>query len=121
MILIFAIAAALGYAIGTLIFSPTQFVAFFENIVLLILRLIDIILMPLDYLIRTVSPNLNNALLQIVEYYDYAGQFMGWVLSALSVPSTALVLAASYFLFKWTVSSSAYAIKLVLSWKRALG
>lgn len=121
MILILVLAAALGYTIGTFIFAPAQFIGFFEAIILFILKIIDILLMPLNFLIQTLAPDLNSAMLNIVDYYNYAGELMGWVLSALAIPSTALVLAASYYLFKWTISAAAYGFKLVLSWKRSLG
>lgn len=113
---------ALIFGIAVELISPdtNTFVEMFNFVIGFLVSILDIILYPINFLVVTYIPELNNALVTITDYFNYANTYMSWIFSAFAVPSFAVTLAASYYFFTWTIQFSAYSFKLLLKWKKAL-
>lgn len=121
MILILII-LALGFGIVIELVFPTanSFMDAFDLVMGLLLSVLDILLIPINYIIDKLIPGLNDALLQIADYFDLANTYMAWIFSAFAIPATAVTLAASYYLFTFLVTVGVYSFKLIIKWKNAI-
>lgn len=122
MIMLPLLILALIFGIGVELIAPSTntFVDMFNFIIGFLVSILDIILYPINFLVVTYMPGLNDALVTITEYFNYANTYMSWIFSAFGVPTFAVTLASSYYLFTWTIQFSAYSFKLLLKWKNAL-
>jgi len=81
---------------------------------------IAVILYPFSLLIETFIPELNDGLSAIAQLFTYADTYMAWLINAFAIPSTAIILISTYYLFAFSVSIGTWGVKLVLQWKKAL-
>ncbi|AXH78846.1 MAG: hypothetical protein [Circular genetic element sp.] len=97
---------------------------FVQNFILIIIKviaaLVNVILIPLGFLISTLLPDLDNALLSINAFFEYAGTYAGWILDAALIPAAPLVVIATFYTFVLIAGLSFYTFKLVGSWLRTL-
>lgn len=92
----------------------------FQVLMAVIVSIMNLILYPFSLLIKTYMPSLDQGLTALADYFDYAGHYMAWLLDAFAVPSIVVTMVAAYYLFVFTVTMSAWTIKLVIKWKGAL-
>lgn len=113
---------ALMFGIGIELINPNAdtYLNMFEFIIGFLIRLLDILLAPINFLIVTYIPSLDNALSYIAQYFNYADTYIGWILSATGFPTLSITLLASYFFFKFSISLGVYSFKTLLKWKEAL-
>lgn len=86
------------------------------GIISLISGLIGVILSPIDTLISSALPGLSNALTNFASLLNVVGQGIGWVISALAIPTEIISLIIAYWVFKLSVPVVVYTIKLVVKW-----
>lgn len=94
--------------------------AILTGIFKLIIGLVSIILTPIDALITSALPSLDNALTAVSSFFTYIGSSIGWVISLTGLSSETLSLIVLYFTFKLTAPMLFYMIKLALSWYNKL-
>ena len=94
--------------------------AILTGIFKLIIGLVSIILTPIDSLITSALPSLDNALTAVASFFTYIGSSLGWVISLTGLSSETLSLIVLYFTFKLTAPMLFYMIKLALSWYNKL-
>lgn len=94
--------------------------AILTGIFKLIIGLVSIILTPIDALITSALPSLDNALTAVASFFTYIGSSIGWVISLTGLSSETLSLIVLYFTFKLTAPMLFYMIKLALSWYNKL-
>lgn len=94
--------------------------AILTGIFKLIIGLVSIILTPIDALITSALPSLDNALTAVASFFTYIGSSIGWVISLTGLSPETLSLIVLYFTFKLTAPMLFYMIKLALSWYNKL-
>ena len=94
--------------------------AILTGIFKLIIGLVSIILTPIDALITSALPSLDNALTAVASFFTYIGSSIGWVISLTGLSSETISLIVLYFTFKLTAPMLFYMIKLALSWYNKL-
>lgn len=94
--------------------------ALLTGIFKLIIGLVSIILTPIDALITSALPSLDNALTAVASFFTYIGSSIGWVISLTGLSSETLSLIVLYFTFKLTAPMLFYMIKLAISWYNKL-
>lgn len=92
----------------------------FQVIMALVVTIVNLILYPFSLLISEFIPDLDNALSALADYFNYAGTYMGWLLNALAVPAAVVTMVAAYYLFSYSVTFGAWAVKLMIKWKKAI-
>lgn len=90
--------------------------ALLKGIISLIVGLVNVVLSPIDDLITSVLPNLGNALNSVAGFLNLCTQSIGWVISLVGIPPTAISLIVLYYGFKLTAPLLFYTIKLAISW-----
>lgn len=120
MILLPLLIIFLALGIGFQIVGTDPFIPAFEWIMSFLLKVLDFLLLPFSMLIEQFLPELDGALVALSQYFGYASTYMSWIMSAFAVPTLAVTLLATYYLFTFTVSISTYSFKLLLKWKRAV-
>lgn len=86
------------------------------GIMKIIVSLVSVLLTPIDNIISSALPSLDNAFTAIASFLNLCVRSIGWVISLTGIPSSVLSLIVLYFTFKLTVPISFYFIKLALSW-----
>lgn len=94
--------------------------ALLTGIFKLIIGLVSIILTPIDALITSALPSLDNALTAVANFFNYIGSSIGWVISLTGLSSETLSLIVLYFTFKLTAPMLFYMIKLAITWYNKL-
>lgn len=94
--------------------------ALLTGIFKLIIGLVSVILTPIDALISSALPSLDNALTAVANFFNYIGSSIGWVISLTGLSSETLSLIVLYFTFKLTAPMLFYMIKLAISWYNKL-
>lgn len=122
MIALVMIILALGFGITVQLIAPRAdiFVDMFEFLIGVLIFMLDVLLYPFNLLVVTYMPSLDDALLTIAEYFDYAATYLGWLFEFTGFPVLAITLIASYYFFVFSVSMGSYSFKLLLKWKEAL-
>lgn len=102
------------------IMSGDIIMGLFSLLMALLVTIVNLILYPFGLLISHLMPSLDSGLTQLAQYFDYASQYMAWVLNAFAVPSLAIVMVASYYLFAFSATFSTWTVKLIIKWKQAI-
>lgn len=90
------------------------------GIMKLIIKLVSVLLSPIDNLITSSLPTLSNGLTAFNSLIDYALNFIGYVVDASGLSSTAISLIILYYGFVLVVPLAVYTIKLAIKWYNAL-
>lgn len=85
-----------------------------------ILSLVDVVLSPIDLLIKQFLPDLGTAISSIGGMFNIVGNVMGFIVSLTGLSSTALSLIVMYYTFKLTVPVLVSAVKQAIKWYNAL-
>lgn len=86
------------------------------GIMKLIIKLVSVIMLPIDNLISSALPDLQSGLNAIGGFLDTAFSSIGWCISLSGISSTAISLIVMYFTFKLTMPLAFYLIKLAIKW-----
>ena len=85
-----------------------------------IINLVNLLLSPIDTLIETFLPDLSQALASVSSFLNVAFSSIGWCISALGIPSTAISFIVMYYGVKLTAPILFYVVKLCISWYNKL-
>lgn len=85
-----------------------------------IISLVNVVLAPIDLLIKQFLPDLSTAISSIGGMFGLVGNVLGFVVSLTGLSSTALSLIVMYYTFKLTVPVLVSAIKQAIRWYNAL-
>ena len=86
------------------------------GVINLIIGLVSVILTPIDNLITSNLPELDNAFTGIGNFLNLIGNSIGWGISTLGLSSQTLSLIVVFFTFKLTAPLLFYMIKLAIKW-----
>ena len=92
----------------------------FNGILDFVIKIIQIVLIPIDSLISSSLPGFDNFLSNVTQFFTYCLGAIGWVIDSLFVPRDVISMVCVYLVFKLTISLSTYTIKFALKWYRAL-
>lgn len=90
--------------------------AIINGIISLILDLVNVLLVPIDTIIDNVLPNLSGAINAVGSLLSIITRSIGWGISALGIPSSAISLLIAFYTFKLTAPLLFSTIKLALKW-----
>lgn len=82
----------------------------------LIIKLVGLVLAPIDLLINTLLPDLSTAFSSIGGFFQVVSNSLGWVISASGIPASAIAIIVATMVFKLTAPLVVHATKLALSW-----
>lgn len=94
--------------------------AIISGIMSLIISLVQVLLAPIDAVISSALPSLNNALIGIGNFLNMCSQSIGWGISLTGLSQDTISLIILYFTFKLTVPLLISAIKSAIKWYQAL-
>lgn len=86
----------------------------------IIISLVNVVLAPIDLLIKQFLPDLSTAINAIGSMFGLVGNVLGFVVSLTGLSSTALSLIVMYYTFKLTMPVLVSAIKQAIKWYNAL-
>ena len=92
----------------------------FNVVIGMVFALIGLLLTPLNALIATYMPSLNDAFLAIGDLFGYITDALGWAVSVSGLSAFSLSLIALYYIAKFTLPALVYNIKLAFAWFRTL-
>jgi hypothetical protein len=97
---------------------------FMQQLLYIILRivmvLVNLILLPFSVLLKALIPSLDAGLLAIASFFSMASSYAAWVINALLIPTTPLLLIAAFYSASLTIWLFAYGIKIAIKWKKAI-
>lgn len=89
-------------------------------LIAIVLKLVQLILIPFDLAIATFLPELSDGLNAIGDYLVLITQSLGWAISLTGIPFFAIALVATAMIFRLTVPFNVWFIKLALGWYHTL-
>lgn len=92
----------------------------FEGILSIILKLVGVILLPVNLLISAVLPDLSGALDIVTDYFDYIKSFVPLVISYTGLNTTTIGIIESLLVFMLVSPPIVHGIKIALKWYNAL-
>lgn len=81
----------------------------------LIGKVASLLLLPLDLLVNNLLPDVSYAVYSITEYLNLPSQYMGWIFQLFNVPTLALTLIISYWVFKYAVTGAISGTKKIIT------
>lgn len=90
------------------------------GLISLVSSFVGVLLSPIDSLVANYLPSINSALTAIQNFLAYCVSAIGWVISALGIPSTVISLIITYYSFALVVPLLVHGVKLAIKWYRAL-
>lgn len=92
----------------------------FGILMAVLVSIVNLILLPFSLIIQTLLPDLSGALEVIADYFDIVGTYLAWVLNAIAIPSLAIVVLVTYYLFAYSTTFTVWIVKLIIKWKQAI-
>ena len=77
-------------------------------------------LIPIDLLIETFLPDINNLLISISNVFDLISNTINWVTNLVGLSPEFVSILSLYFVFTLTLPLQLYVIKLAIKWYNAL-
>ena len=93
---------------------------FFNLLLSFIAELTTFLLIPIDALITQILPDIDSVLSTITNIFNVATDNISFIADMTLLPPFAIYTICDYIIFKITIKFSIFAIKLALSWYRAL-
>lgn len=90
--------------------------ALLKGIIKLIIKLVGVLLAPIDLLIEQFLPSVSSAFDSIAYFFQLISNGIGWVISATGIPSSAIALIVATLTFKLTVPILVATVKLAIKW-----
>lgn len=81
-----------------------------------IISLVNVLLTPIDALIASSLPSLDNAINAIGQLFATIGVSIGWGISLVGISSECIALIVAYFVFKLTLPIAFYLVKTAIAW-----
>ena len=75
----------------------------------------NLLMAPIDAIIVSNFPNVASALSSVTQFMTLPFQFMSWILALVHVPTTAITLIISYWIFKYAIVTSIATTKYVIT------
>ena len=94
--------------------------AILTGIISLVMALVELMLYPINFIISTFLPDLDNALYYVANMFELAGQCVGFCVSMLGLSSFAVSIIVLFWVFKLTAPFAINSIKLAINWYRSL-
>lgn len=94
--------------------------ALLNGIIKLIMSLVSVLMVPIDNLIATFLPSLDNAFTAFGNLLNLIGSVIGWVVSLTGLSSESISLIIAYYTFKLTFPLAVHTIKSAIQWYKAL-
>lgn len=94
--------------------------AILTGIINLIMGLVNVLLSPIDAIIKQFMPDFSSFVSTIVGMFDYVNNGLGFTVSMLGLTPTILSAIIGYYTFKLTVPLMISAIKQVIKWYKAM-
>ena len=91
-----------------------------QGLISFIISLINIFLSPINALVSTYLPNVDQALTSIGNFLSICVSSIGWVISAFAIPSIVINLIVTYYTLVLTVPLLVHAVKLAVKWYHTL-
>ena len=90
------------------------------GIMKIIIKLVSVLLVPIDNLISSLLPSLSNVLTSVASFLSVVTRSIGWVISLTGLSSSCISMLVLYFGFSLTAPLAFSLIKLALSWYNKL-
>lgn len=94
--------------------------AIIKGIFKIIIKLVSVLLSPIDDLISSLLPDVSTALGAIGGFLQTGFSFIGWGISALGIPQICVSILILYYGIKLTMPLAVYLIKLAIRWYNSL-
>lgn len=82
----------------------------------IVITLVNIILLPINLLIRQYLPTIDNALQYLNDFIDELTRYLSWGVDSLCLPQPVIIIITDYLIFKLTFPYLVWFIKLALKW-----
>lgn len=82
----------------------------------LVIGLVDIILSPIDLVIKTALPSLDGAINGIGQLFALISNSLGWAISLTGISSECIALIVTYYIFKLTLPITFSLVKSAIAW-----
>lgn len=93
------------------------FLVFFFNLALWLgLKLVELVLYPINFIIANALPSLNSAFAAVADYITLITTVLGFAINALGIPPFSIALIGAYFLVKLTAPIFVFFIKQIIRW-----
>lgn len=94
--------------------------AFFQLIMAVLVTIVNLLLYPIGLIISGLMPSLDQGLIQIANFLDYASTDVAWILNSMAIPGLAISIAVAYYMFSFSATFTVWTVKLIIRWKQAL-
>lgn len=78
-------------------------------------KVASILLMPIDLILSSLLPDISYAIAYITEFMNLPFSIINWVFSLVHIPSIAIQLILSYWVFKYSVVGAIASTKYVIT------
>jgi len=90
--------------------------AIIDFILQALILLINIILFPINLLIKSVFPDLSGGLGAVQDFFDLVATYVRWVLDLMLIPTIVLQVLSAYLIFAITVPLALWGFKILMKW-----
>lgn len=94
--------------------------AFIQLLLAIIITIVNIILIPIGYLIQTLVPDIDTGLQAIATYFDNATTYLSWAISLVGLPTSVIIVVISYYIAVLSSTIFIWIFKLAVIWWRAI-
>lgn len=94
--------------------------AFFQILMAVLVTIVNLLLYPIGLIISQFFPDLDQGLLQLANYFEYASTYMAWIMNSFAIPTLAVTIIVSYYMFTFTTTFAVWTVKLIIRWKQAI-
>ena len=81
----------------------------------IISKVVGILLLPLDYAVTALLPDLSNVITSITNYLNLPLQIMGWVFELVHIPKICLQIIVAFWVFKYACTGAIAGTKKVIT------
>lgn len=89
---------------------------FFSALFKIVIKLVGVLLYPIDQLIATALPNLSDALTGVGQSFQQLCDYIPWAVSYFALKPWVWTLLVGYVTFKLTVPFVVHTVKLAIDW-----
>lgn len=90
--------------------------ALLKGIFTLIIKLVNLLLLPIDSLIDSALPSVSTALGYVSGFFAFLSDFVVWIMSWFHLPVAFISFVVGYYTLKLTVPLLVQTVKLAISW-----
>lgn len=82
----------------------------------ILIGVVKIILMPIDFIILGLLPDLSNTMTAFGDFLTIVSSAFGWVLSATGIPFATISLVITFYIFKLSTPIIFWFVKIIIKW-----